>query len=186
MQLGWHAGYLYSLCDRVLGRVTGHIVMAWVMRQGYLFTSYVSTSAMKPSGKAMANEINAANSPSLASVPTTLNRSTRRARHVVDASSKSTSSPPPLCINVCVRNSLRPVNEVMYACAWVPFTGMLNSLPARTLLVPSKPPTINNSLVYERGFYVLCCGKVKQVKRSSTIDLDMPIVSVPGTDLARL
>ena len=36
--------------------------------------------------------------------------------------------------------SLAPVKEVTKACAWVPFTGMLNSFPAKTLLVPSNPP----------------------------------------------
>lgn len=32
--------------------------------------------------------------------------------------------------------------DVMYACACVPHTGILNSFPAKTLLVPSNPPVI--------------------------------------------
>ena len=37
--------------------------------------------------------------------------------------------------------SLIALNELMKECAWVPLTGMLNSLPANTLLVLSNPTT---------------------------------------------
>lgn len=39
-----------------------------------------------------------------------------------------------------VCKSLKLLNDVIYACACVPLTGMLNILPANTLLVPSNPP----------------------------------------------
>lgn len=48
--------------------------------------------------------------------------------------------PVVLCGKVRVANSSVPENDVIYACAWVPFTGILNSFPANTFDVPSKPP----------------------------------------------
>lgn len=41
-----------------------------------------------------------------------------------------------------VFNSSKPENDVMYAWAWVPLTGIWKSLPASTFDVPSKPPEI--------------------------------------------
>lgn len=40
-------------------------VRVWLHKTKYLLTSYVSTKAMNPSGKAIANDTIAANSPSL-------------------------------------------------------------------------------------------------------------------------
>lgn len=48
--------------------------------------------------------------------------------------------PVVLCRKVLVVNSAMPENDVMYAWACVPFTGILKSLPANTFDVPSKPP----------------------------------------------
>lgn len=48
--------------------------------------------------------------------------------------------PVSLCCSTRVFSSWMPVKDVMYAWACVPFTGMLKSLPANTLDVPSKPP----------------------------------------------
>lgn len=44
-----------------------------------------------------------------------------------------------------VFSSAKPLNDVMYACACVPFTGMPNILPASTFEVPSKPPENANA-----------------------------------------
>lgn len=110
------------------------------MRQEYLLTSYVSTKAMNPSGNAIAKEMSAASSPSLASTAKTLNSGANLSRHLLDNSSRSYCTCVVLCVNNFLCNSTTPVNEVMNACACVPPTGMLNNLPARTLLVPSKPP----------------------------------------------
>lgn len=48
--------------------------------------------------------------------------------------------PVVLCLKLTVFNSAMPENDVMYACACVPRTGMLNNFPAKTFDVPSKPP----------------------------------------------
>lgn len=49
------------------------------------------------------------------------------------------------------RKSENPENDVMYACAWVPFTGILNIFPAKTFDVPSKPPEIiSNQIIFNR------------------------------------
>lgn len=48
--------------------------------------------------------------------------------------------PVVLCLRLTFFNSSMPENDVMYACAWVPLTGILKSFPASTLDVPSKPP----------------------------------------------
>lgn len=95
---------------------------------------------MNPSGNAIAYDINAANSPSFASVQTTWNNGTNSFLQFVANSNKLTGSPPNFGNNICVLNSEKPVNDVINACAWVPLTGILNNFPANTLLVPSKPP----------------------------------------------
>lgn len=115
-------------------------MFVWGMRQEYLLTSYVSTSAINPSGNAMANEMSAASSPSLASVPNTLNNGASFSRHSVAITDKSICTPVVRCANVFFSNSSTLENDVMKACACVPPTGMLNSFPASTLLVPSNPP----------------------------------------------
>lgn len=43
-------------------------------------------------------------------------------------------------ISTFVFSSLGFENDVIYAWAWVPFTGILNIFPASKLLVPSNPP----------------------------------------------
>lgn len=118
------------------------VVLVCGMRQEYLLTSYVSTSAVNPSGNASANEISAASSPSLASVPKSLNSGAILSRHCVANFDKSCTSPDIRCASIFLSSSITLEKDVMNACAWVPPTGMLNNLPARTLLVPSKPPTL--------------------------------------------
>ena len=44
------------------------------------------------------------------------------------------------CLHFRNFSSSIEVNDETNECAWVPLTGMPNNLPARTLLVPSKPP----------------------------------------------
>jgi hypothetical protein len=124
----------------VLGRVTDHTEVAWVMRQEYLLTSYVSTKAINPSGNAIANEIKAANSPSLASEAMTLKMGISLVLQDKASSRRSRGSPPVFGSKILLRKSVNPLNDVMYAWACVPLTGILKSLPAKTLLVPSNPP----------------------------------------------
>lgn len=116
------------------------MLLWFVMRLGYLFTSYVSTKAMNPSGNAIAKEISAANSPSLASSGPMSSRVDNFWRQSMLSWRRSFAWDVFLHCSRVLRNSSTDVNEVMYEWAWVPFTGMLNNLPARTLLVPSKPP----------------------------------------------
>lgn len=48
--------------------------------------------------------------------------------------------PVVLCRRLTFFNSSMPEKDVMYACACVPLTGILNNFPASTFDVPSKPP----------------------------------------------
>jgi len=52
-----------------------------------------------------------------------------------------------------VFNSLGLENDVIYAWACVPFTGILNIFPASKLLVTSNPPVkkqlLKNALIYD-------------------------------------
>lgn len=136
-------GYLYSLRDSVLRRVTGQRLMAWVMRQEYLLASYASTTAINPSGNAIAKDIKAASSPSLASASPSTWKSGSNFNLQLEANSRRLrGSPPPFGDSIMLRKSEKPVKDVMKAWACIPLTGMLYSFPARTLLVPSKPPVI--------------------------------------------
>ena len=55
---------------------------------------------------------------------------------------------------VCLMSS-RSVNELTNACACVPFTGIPNSFPASTLLVPSKPGSKLIQAVSHQGNFVV-------------------------------
>jgi len=55
--------------------------------------------------------------------------------------------------------SVMALNELMNECAWVPLTGMLNSLPARTLLVLSNPTTVKHIYRYSENKGVRTFGR---------------------------
>lgn len=73
------------------------------LKAKYLFTSYVSTKAMKPSGNAMAYETMAANSPSEDSSVDTSNTDARDCRCLTACSSKSPITPFRLKVKVINR-----------------------------------------------------------------------------------
>lgn len=106
----------------------------------YLFTSQVSTSARKPVGNARAYDVKAASSPSLASSGDASSIGDTLFRHSVAISRRLHCSRVSACCSVTHCMSSSVLNDVTQEWACVPFTGMLNILPAKTLLVPSKPP----------------------------------------------
>lgn len=107
----------------------------------------MSTKAINPSGNAIANETIAASSPSLDCSVDTSMISDNAVRWPIANSNRSRRAPVFLCLMLRVFNSEKPENDVMYAWACVPLTGMLNSFPANTFDVPSKPPEIKEEIV---------------------------------------
>lgn len=73
----------------------------------------MSTKAIKPSGKAIANDIKAANSPSLASIENILKIGSSLVLHVKANSRRSRGFPPHFGARKMFRNSEKPLKDVM-------------------------------------------------------------------------